>query len=344
MSRLVNIQQSITEIDPNKIYSVPILIGAPASLVSCRELRGHCCSKKPKTEKAKPRNQSAGTGYHTNREIKIWSFYFLLKAVTTSSCIHNWREEKQMLLTWTQMEERSFYRYLKFLEEKKLATVDKFHSIRLVSYQDAAHILDIVYSGTYTVEFNPYKYNGKQTFQHFLRAEEIEDRKNEQLTGMMNKLDKNPALKVDIILMLVRLGASEERLKNDSVYFQQRLLKCQQWLFKTGSDVLSYIYTRRADINRSVKKISDDHCYRSSSSVSYMKRIMEKHGIITIDKIKVVSQVRSRLYISSDGGKQKDAYKWFRDQKQTALILCDQINKTYEVKKSGTGKPFKKAA
>jgi hypothetical protein len=345
LNKVLSIQQSITEIDPNKIYSVPILTGAPGVLVGLRELRGMYCKKQhTSTEDSSSPSAAGGKGYHTNREIKIWSFYFLLKAITTAPSIRNWRKQRSMLLTWCQMNERSFYRYLNYLVEKNLATVDHDYNIKLVGYQQAAHILEINFSGTYSIQYNPYKYAGKQIFQHFIRAEEIEQNKKDQLTGMMNNLDKNPALKVDIILLLVRYGAEEKRLKNDSVYFQQRLLNLQLHLFKSGSDVLSYVFTRRADINRSVKKISDDHAYRSASSVSYMKRIMAKHGVITIEKIKVVSQARSRLYVPNDEGGQRDGYKWFKDQKQTALLLTDQLTVKYETSKKSQPQAVQKKA
>lgn len=362
MTKVITIQQCITEIDPNKTYRVPVLIGAPEALVSRRQLCGRYTKKTDK-------------GYQTNPEIKIWSFYFLLKALTTSPFIKNWRDQADMLCAWTQVNEKTFYRYLDKLKEKKLATVDRNYKIHLVGWQTAAHILDIVYCGTYTIEFNPHKYEGKQVFQYLLRGEEIEQKKKDQLEGLMNGLEKNLPLKTDIMMQLAQQGANLHRLQHDRVYFQQRLLQLQQQLFKSGSDVLAYSFTHRADINRSVIRIQEDHCYKSPSSVAYMKRRMVKLGVIEVTKVKVISKARSRFYLPAGAGnerelarlekrlnaggltkeqydhlveriekRRREGYKWFKDQKQTTLILCDQIIAKYETAKKGKQEALKKAA
>jgi hypothetical protein len=257
MSKLITIQQCITEIDPSKLYKVAILKGAAEELVSHRELR-----KK----------------YETNQDIRIWSAFFLLKAMTTAPFIKNWRNQSDLILTWLQMEEKTFYWILKKLKKLNLAMVDDHYGIHLAGWEQAAHILNIVYTGTTIIQFNPYKYAGKQTFQYILRGEEIQANQKDQRTALMNRIDKNPPLKDILFLLMVRTGADEKRLKTDRVYFQERLLQTQQHLFKEGSELIAEAFMVRADLNRGVKKIAEHHHYKAPTSVSYMKRRMARLG------------------------------------------------------------------
>lgn len=325
MSKVVTIPSCITEIDPRRMYNVPVLIGAPEALVSCRVLRGHYCTK------------PGEKGYETNREIKIWSVFFQLKALTTSPFIKNWRRQRELLSTWLQMGEKIFYWYLGELKQRGLISIDRQFNIHLASWEQAAHILDIAYCGTYTIQFNPYKHEGKQAFQYLLRAEEIEANKKLQLQALTNNLDKNPLLKNDLIFLLVRNGADKNRLLLDRAYLQERLLKLQKQLFKDGSDLLSYVFTFRADINRGIRKLKSHHHYRSVQSVTYMKRRMLKLRVVELVKITVISKARSRFSIPMEEeiDKLRPGYKWFKDQKQTSWILTDQIKPNYESSKRG---------
>ena len=56
---------------------VQILRGEPAALVSLRHLR---------------------TTYETNRDIKYWATWFLLKALTTTSYIQHWTSQNHYYL------------------------------------------------------------------------------------------------------------------------------------------------------------------------------------------------------------------------------------------------------
>jgi hypothetical protein len=301
--------QCIREIEPGKTYYVEVLAGAAEALVSERQLRNT---------------------YETNREIKYWSTFFLLRSMTTANKIQNWRGQKSLLLQWVQMSETTFYRHLVELQNKGLITVGHNYDITLVSKQDAAKILGIGYSGTHSIPYNPITYAGKQVFQYFLRAEEIRHQLERQLYGLLYHLDKNPLLRNDLFLLLERHGANRERLLQDDKYIQERLLKLQMQCFRHGSDILDYIFSRRADINRSVKRIQKHHSYKGLSSVSYMKRRMADLQIISVRKEAVESLKRARIYMPGEGGR-IDAYKWVGRKKTTTWFLCDQLELKYEI-------------
>jgi hypothetical protein len=299
---------------------VPVLTGAAEVLVSHRELR---------------------TTYHTNRSIKTWSTWFLLKALTTSGKIQKWRSQKTFLFHWLQLNERTFYRRLEELTDLQLLSVDDEENIHLASYQKAADVLEIHYTTLTHIQYNPDEQKGKQIFRYLLTAEEFRFQKNRQLNALLYKLDKNPLLKNDLYFLLVKYGADGQQLQNSAAYYQERLLKLQMQLFKEGSDILQYVLTHRADINRGGNRIKENHNYKSTQSVTYLKKVMAKLNIITITKKKVDSANRARIYIP-DGDKKRDGYKYCKRTKQTVWFLTDQISFAYEAFTKKTGEAEKR--
>lgn len=304
--------QAITALAPDALYDVPVIIGAPKELVTHRELRNK---------------------YHTNRSIKTWATYFLLKALSTSGKIKRWTSQEGFLLQWLQCNDKTIRTLLSSLKQLQLASIDKdTKDISLVSYKEAAAILKIPYEGTYNVKFNPLLYAGKQVFQYLLRGDEMKESIAGQEKGYHYHLDKNPLLKNDLMLLLIKEGADKTKLQYNADYFRERHLQLQIRLFKEGSDILDHVFTRRADVNRSVKLIAAHHCYVSKQSVSYMKKRMYQLGLIDLKKITVESKVRSRLYVpdaSAPNGR-RDGYKWENFKKITLLRLCDQVTFKYD--------------
>jgi hypothetical protein len=271
--------------------------------------------------------------YETNNEIKYWATWFLLKGLSDSGCIKQWTKQKPFILNWVKMRERTFRTQLSWLVKERLLMIDKHtHSIRLVSYYKAAQILGIEYRGVYSINYEPNKYNGKQSFRFFLIAEEFRYHQQQQSAAIMLKLDNNPALRKDLICLLTKEGCDNNRLQTQPDYFIERLLQLQIRFFKDGSDILAYVFTLRADTNRGVKKIQKDHNYRSPQSVSYLKRCMFRRGIIKVQKICVESSCRSRIYFrNKQTGSHEEGYKWLATSKNTAFFLCDQVKMNYEV-------------
>lgn len=365
MSKVVNIedrQQCIDEINPEILYEVSVLVGAPNALVAHRELRGHYVGKSRKARKLKSEQyyEKRTEGYQTNRSIKVWACYFLLKSMTTSGKISRWTDDKELILTWCQCNENTFRRHLAAMVALKLCTVNRItKSITLVSFERAAEILDIPFEGTIKLQYNPYIQNGKQVFQFIIRAEEFRSEQQRQLDALMYHLDNNPSLKNDLQYMLMKEGAEIKRLSN-AVYFQSRLLELQKRLFKEGSELLSYVFSRRADINRSVNLVKDHHKYKSAQSVSYLKKRMHDRKLITVTKVKVESAVKSRLYIndyslspSGAGGRRgRDGYKWVAHKQPSGLtlgghtvwFLCDQIAFNYSTIQTTKNEKAKKKA
>lgn len=304
---------------------VAIITGAPAVLVAMRQTRG--------------RYVTCGKAYQTNRDIKYWATWFLLKSLTSTSYIQYWVQQKKDLLHWLQLNENTFRRHLAWLKENGLVEISKLnYSIRLCSYEKAAGILGIEYDGTYPAEFNPDKCKGKQTFAYLLRVEEFEHHKNRQLAALMYKIDKNPLLKNDLLYHLIQFGADYQRLQADKAYYAERLLRLQIRLFREGSDIFQYIMKLRADVNRGAKLIKQHHQYRSCQSVAYLKRKMQDLGLARVWSIAIESEARMRFRIPAQpdtppgriiNGEQ-DGYKWVKDSKKTMWRLTDQVSRMYK--------------
>ncbi|RTL56261.1 MAG: hypothetical protein EKK37_17460 [Sphingobacteriales bacterium] len=304
--------------------SVAILTGAPQELVTHRELRYE---------------------YHTNRSIKAWSVYFLLKSLTTSGKIQNWNRQIPRLTYWCQCNEKTLRSRLNELIRLKLIELTGIRGdIVLTSFKKAADILGIQYTGTYNINYNPTTHNGNQIFQYLLRGEEIRHNQQTQLEALRYKLDKNPSLKNNLHLMLKQQGADDRKLSNDIAYFQAQLLILQKRLFKEGSELLSYVMELRADINRSCCGIKQQHNYLSAQSVSYMKKRLRNLKLCNIQSVIIESATRSRLYVPDGLDKKRDGYKWLGKKKATAWRLCDQVTFLYESNLQPKQRETRKAA
>jgi len=284
--------------------------------------------------------------YQTNRSIKTWATYFLLKSLTASPILKDWTSQKEKILVFCKMTENSFRARLAELQQLKLIILQKNRSIKLTSFENAAGILGIDYTGTIKIEYNE-TLPGKQIFQYYLRAEEIRSNQHKQLKALWYYANKQPLLKDALIQMLKRqLGSDEKQLQKCLTYFQEQLLLLQQNAFKEGSPLLEIIHTFRADINRSVLAIRDHHSYKSAQSVSYMKNVMKKIQLIIVQKVCIESKARARLYIPGEG-KRRDAYKYIDARKITAWFLTDQIHflfKTEQLKSKQNDNEKKRAA
>jgi hypothetical protein len=281
---------------------VPVLIGASEVLVAHREMR---------------------TSYQTNRSIKTWATYFLLKSLSIPSVIKTWTNQKDNLLDYCRMTERSFYTRLQELKRLGLITISKNYCIHLVSYEKAAQILGIPFTGTIKIEYHA-KTEGKQIFQYHLVLDEIRCNQNKQIEAISYKANKNPQLRETLEAVMIQYGADGYRL-DDERYFQEHLLRIQLALFKTGSDSWSLISELRGDKNRSVQGIRKQYGYRSAQSVSYFKgRLLELNIAVIVKKL-VESDARTRLYVPDGQGRRRDRVKYCRRTKRTVLFLCDDI-------------------
>jgi hypothetical protein len=218
-----------------------------------------------------------------------------------------------------------------------LIILQKNRTIKLTSFETAAGILGIDdYKGEIKIEYNE-KIQGKQVFQYYLRAEELRNNQYTQITTLWYKANKDPQVKERLDFLLVKEIKSDAKLLRKNVtYFQQQFLLLKEKAFSespTLLDELSQIGIN-PQINRSVTTIQAKHHYKSAQSVSYMKSVMRKNKIITVQKTVVESKNRSRLYVPDPGAASnksswRDGYKYIPATKKTVWFLCDKIDFSY---------------
>lgn len=293
-------------------YNVPVLIGAADQLVTLREKKNV---------------------YMVNPHLKYWATWFLLKTFTTSGRIQAWNKQKAELLQFLRMSDGSFRNQLYKLQQLKLITIEKSavgrdRDIALTSYKEAAAIMGIIYKGTELIEYKPHTYeNEAQVFRYLLAAKEIVSNQQLQLDELYRKFQKNcSGHTTEILLQLQKIGADAKRCTTDKQYLQQQLLKLQKIVFREQSEMANVTFSLRADINRSCKKMAADHNYAHAQSASFIKKKLQKLGACTIEKVRVHSDARTRLYVPCSDGRRRDGYKWIKGSKQTAWFLCDQIS------------------
>lgn len=282
---------------------VNVLKGASLALVKRRELRGE---------------------YETNRSIKTWSVFFLLKSLSIPGQIQRWQHQKNALLQYCKMSENSFRSRLNELKALNLITITKDLTIKLVTYKKAAEILGIDYEGIIKIEYNA-NTSGKQSFQYHLVLDEIRCNQQKQVEALYRKSLENPLLRASLEIQMIQNGADMRKLKNAD-YFQQYLQHLQLEAFKTGSENWTVISALRADKNRSVNGIKKQYGYRSAQSVSYLKKRLTHCKLAEIKARKAESTARTRLYIPETNGRSRDGYKYCGRTKKTILFLCDSIN------------------
>lgn len=264
--------------------------------------------------------------YETNRTIKTWAHFFLLKSLTSSGIIKAWTKQKTHLLEFTKMNENSFRTRLQEMKLLKLCTISDQRTITLTSYENAAEILGIDYTGTHSIEYKK-ENDANQIFQYQLRGDDIRQNQQDQQTELMRKVNKNPLLKSQLtILMQQSFGVTEKQLRQNS-FFQQKLLQLQIETFKHGSALYDIIHSLRADVNRGVNGMQKAHSCKSASTISYMKKVMANYGLLKIEKKTIDSDADVRSRKKLPGG--LDGYKWMPRKKTTAWVLCDQLSLTY---------------
>lgn len=300
----------------NKLYQIKALRDADEAACAKREVCGKYLTKREE-------------GYRVNILKKPYSDYCLLKAMSPgASLIQHWRTQTPLLCRWLQLSKRTLETHLKKLAQ--LGFIKLSRHIELATWPDAAKILDIEFNGLKTIKYNPLQNEGKQVFQYLITLEEIKSAQDRQLGGFINKLNKNLSDREALHKQLIQAGADEQQLYKDAQYFQERCLRLYMRAFREGSEILTVFTEHRPDINRGVKCIQKHHDYKSAQSVSYLKHRMASLGIISIKKLSVTSENRSRLYVPDENGRQRDGYKWLKKAKITALFLTDQITFNHE--------------
>jgi hypothetical protein len=250
--------------------------------------------------------------YETNQVIKALDTWLLLKNDTRSSWIQDWNKQKTWLLKLCKISESIFRHRLRVLSDLKLIRYDRT-GIRLCSWNQLERTFEIATDRKFTIQYN---LNDKQRIQEWLIATEIRENQSRQAYKVNQKLNKNPELYRVFTDAIINAGADRNKL-NDRSYFLQWLKILYHEDFIKASKIHAELIEVRPDTNRSVKGMANAWCYKAPQSVSYWKGILQKSGIIDVDKLQIRSTDRVR--------NKHCRVLWLKKDLQTLLCLCDQI-------------------
>ena len=298
---------TIRSIGEGTTYNVPVLVGAAEHLVTLREKLN---------------------AYNTNPQLKYWASWFLLKSISTSSKIDNWVAQRDFLKQYLRLSDGTLRKQIGELARMGVITKEADGALTLASYKQAAQVMDIPYRGTTIIQYKPHTYgNETQVFRYFLVALEVKSNQLRQLEELNRKFQKNlSGNTTDLLLALNDIGADIKQVYRDPQYLQQQLLKLQKRVFRDKSGLANVAFSLRADLNRSCSTLADAHGYAHGQSASFIKKKLQILGAAKVTKCMVHSKERTRLYIPLGDGQRKDGYKWVKGRKNTAWVLCDQVD------------------
>lgn len=258
-------------------------------------------------------------GNRTHSTMRHLGFYLLLKAeCPESGWILNYTKQIPTLSQKFGISPRSFFSYLKALEELKIASRQD-NKIRIVGWDQLAKVLDINTSKRTTIQF---KCDGTQKIHWWFAALEIQGNQERQAYMIWKKVNKNSEAKNLLLTAMMKRGFDIAKVDNPE-YFSGRLFMLYVEDFRTGTEVHDILIRIRADVNRGVRRLANDWGI-SEQLTSYWKKQMRSQNIISIAKLNVVSQWTMD---TNECHKNPFCHVIWNDKiKERVWFLCDQIS------------------
>lgn len=264
--------------------------------------------------------------YEKHNELKIYSYYFLIKAITTSGTIHNFSNQKSALRKYFKVTRNTFNSIISKLEIYNLIKLDG-DDLKISSWQQAAEILNCDYSKNYFS--TTYLTNNKQPFYYSIFALDIANNQAKQAEAIQKKISANSSILEAILNSLSELtNRSGKELKKLSwSEFSKLLMEWQKKTFTYRTAHFKILHSIRIDCNRSLKNLRNAWSVKDFRTATYIKRKLEFYKIITNDKQEIV--------FSDSGNRMIQVSKNYCDiynpaTKKRAYRLCDQLNLNIE--------------
>lgn len=232
--------------------------------------------------------------YRTNRTIKLADTWLVLKSLTTSGKIQNYKDQLESLAEICKVSEWTLRNRLKQLKEMQLVkftyydTGCRYEKDLLIANWN--RFLDEFLIDTRFVEYHIVAYDSteqKKTLEYAIRAIEFEENRYNQMLAIRSQLQKNPQLFNQLcVLMMKHVPGCKPEDFSDIRKFIDRLFWLQKHSFKhwpkADNEGSKYVYELINQINacldRSAKGIRRSHGYKSCLSTTYLKRQLTKRG------------------------------------------------------------------
>lgn len=224
--------------------------------------------------------------YQTNRAIKVYGFFALLKTISTSGVIKNYHAQIGDIGQLTKKSRCSVYTYINQCRNLGLLSVGA-KDLYLTGWQKVVELTDELasYTGGYTIlAYDPEK--EKQTPEYFIYAAEIKENQDRQTNAVKREIENN-------LPLASRLGVQQSVDHSHVVTLQ----KLQAFTYVNGKSENDYplIHSIRADVQRTAKTLRKTYGFKSRRSVKYLKMQLRIRQLAIIAKNQLESSDRNRV-------------------------------------------------
>ncbi len=258
--------------------------------------------------------------YETSPVIKIYETFLYLKSISTSGKIQPMAGESYhafvcRLSETCMLSKNSMYTRIALLNTEELLKKDIHNCITLASWKTVREKLNIHKNQ----EFYEIKITDQTPkLEYILKTYALKENKDQQ-QYMFGIKSTNNRIKEAIKSVFPVVPQS-------SVELRELIVKMQIATFKMRSDSYDIIHSLRADDNLSLHGIRRLYGFKSTKSSTYMKRVLEKLKLITVEKRVFLSKECTRRAHSILTSELIPAtYVWLKRQKMREWIMPDKI-------------------
>lgn len=223
--------------------------------------------------------------YQTNRAVKLYGFYALLKTMTSSGVIQNYHKQIADIGALTKKSRSGVYSYIvKCIRAGLLRTDSK--NIHLKGWEAAVRLNpDCEFIPSYTTVYYDSE-NELQTPEYLIYACEIAENQQRQTKAVIKQIEEN-------LPLAQTLNVQQTATPKDVIALQ----KLQVFTFVNGrtDNDYSLLHSLNADVQRTAKTLRRTYSMKSRRSVKYLKKQLEKRGVAKVMKRRLESPERSRV-------------------------------------------------
>lgn len=211
--------------------------------------------------------------YETNNLIKYIGIYVYLKNITNSGCIYNFNTQKRNFYTELNLSKNSFDTSINNCIKLGLCTLVD-NKLVLSSYHNVSKILGIKKGNLINFTFDN---QNKTKINDVINALNIKLNQSKQQKAIINRINANSFLKAELNQFLSSDNLTIEQMLNE-------LFKMQLNFFKKGTKNSS-LFAFRFDYNSTLISLKKLFNTKSTLTITYIKRKLEKLNLIFIEKL-----------------------------------------------------------
>ena len=237
-------------------------------------------------------NRQLVNKYETNAMLKAIGNYCILKTITTTGVLHDWKSQQKELKKLLKLSRNGLFGAIERLQKLGLIYLDA--NLTLVGWDYASQVIGLNIDEFISID---YCLDNNAKIEHYLIAAEVQVTKTSQIEIIQKKLKSNPLLKNELDLLIAKgydLPLSDVLQLNIDQWLDY-LKQLQIKTFVSGT-LKTELYQINPDLNRSVVKLKKEWEFRSVQSIAYIKRKLAKLGLIIVNKYgAIISTNKNRI-------------------------------------------------